>query len=233
MNAQPDNNTGDVDGVVTLDAAVTGFKSALRSMESAHKPLLMLRCKVVLVGDACVGKSALVQMFHGGGQRYPKNYVMTTGVGFCVKQVNIPDTNCAVELYLFDCAGQSIFNQREQNLKSWENTSYVVVVYDVGNRDSFQSCAKWLQGVRSTRQSSMIPGVLVANKSDLREGGINSRAAVSDEEGRNFAQENSLEFFETSAAEAKNVDAPFNFIASQFHQKYEQTVQRAEALSGY
>lgn len=27
-------------------------------------------------GDACVGKSALMQMFHSSGQQYPKNYVM-------------------------------------------------------------------------------------------------------------------------------------------------------------
>ena len=32
-----------------------------------------------------------------------------------MKQVNIPNTSTAVELYIFDCAGQSIFNQIEAN----------------------------------------------------------------------------------------------------------------------
>ena len=68
--------------------------------------MLNLRCKVVIVGDTAVGKSALTQMFHSGGQRFPKNYFMTIGVDFCVKVVNIPDTDTAVELYLFDTAGQ-------------------------------------------------------------------------------------------------------------------------------
>lgn len=48
----------------------------LRSMESEHKQLTVLRCKCVVVGDACTGKTALTQVFNSGGNTYPKNYVM-------------------------------------------------------------------------------------------------------------------------------------------------------------
>ena len=34
------------------------MESCLRSMETTHRTILMLRCKVVDVGDATVGKSA-------------------------------------------------------------------------------------------------------------------------------------------------------------------------------
>lgn len=64
--------------------------SGVRSMESLHKPLVILRCKLVVIGDACVGKTALTQVFHSGGSTYPKNYLMTTGAEFCVKQVPLP-----------------------------------------------------------------------------------------------------------------------------------------------
>lgn len=47
-----------------------------RSMETSHKPLVILRCKVVVVGDACVGKTALTQVFNTGGSSYPKSYMM-------------------------------------------------------------------------------------------------------------------------------------------------------------
>ena len=87
------------------------MESCLRSMETTHRTILMLRCKVVVVGDATVGKSALISMFHSGGASYPKQYVMTSWVDFRVKQVDIPDTSTAVELYLFDCAGDPVFNQ--------------------------------------------------------------------------------------------------------------------------
>ena len=45
-------------------------------MESEHKQLTILRCKCVVVGDACTGKTALTQVFNSGGNTYPKNYVM-------------------------------------------------------------------------------------------------------------------------------------------------------------
>lgn len=50
----------------------------LRSMESEHKQLTILRCKCVVVGDACTGKTALTQVFNSGGNTYPKNYVMVS-----------------------------------------------------------------------------------------------------------------------------------------------------------
>lgn len=54
------------------------------------------------------------------------------------------------------------------------------LVFDVSNRDSFESCGRWLQGVRAAlpAASAPLPGVLIANKADLREGGINARAVV-------------------------------------------------------
>lgn len=92
-------------------------QSGLRDPKSKHVPLVVLRCKVLLVGDACVGKTAFSQVFHSGGATFPKNYLMTVGAEFLSKQVPVPDTNALVELYMFDCAGQSIFNQVEMNAK--------------------------------------------------------------------------------------------------------------------
>jgi len=41
----------------------------------------------------------------------------TIGAEFNVKQVTIPETNVIVELFIYDCAGQSIFNQLDLNSK--------------------------------------------------------------------------------------------------------------------
>eukprot|EP00520_Triparma_pacifica_P007727 CAMPEP_0118640314 /NCGR_PEP_ID=MMETSP0785-20121206/4689_1 /TAXON_ID=91992 /ORGANISM="Bolidomonas pacifica, Strain CCMP 1866" /LENGTH=231 /DNA_ID=CAMNT_0006531697 /DNA_START=9 /DNA_END=700 /DNA_ORIENTATION=- len=222
-----DEKAMDEDGLVHLAPSnMSNYATKLESMETSHVPRLVLRSKVAIVGDQTVGKSALTQMFHSGGHMFPKNYIMTTSVDFCVKEVHIPDTNASVELYLFDCAGQSIFNMREMNTKYWENTAFVMAVYDVSSRESFQSVQKWLQAVRSSRPSTgggPLPGVLVANKIDLREGGINSRAVVDSQEGLNLAQQIGLEYFETSALTGNSVDRPFNYMASQFHQNYEST----------
>ncbi|KAJ1454197.1 small GTPase superfamily [Pelagophyceae sp. CCMP2097] len=201
-------------------------ESGVRSMETTHRSLLMLRCKVVVVGDSTVGKSALISMFHSGGTTYPKQYVMTAWVDFRVKQVNMPASSTAVELYLFDCAGQSIFNQIEANNVHYENASYLLLVYDVSSQSSFESCGKWLQQVRKgrARGGAMVPGILVANKHDLASCG---RRCISKETGQKFAEQNGLEYFETSALEG-DYERPFTFIADEFAKKYEETVARAE-----
>ena len=64
-----------------------GFVSGLRSMETTHKPITMLRSKVVIVGDSTVGKTALVQAFVNN--TFPKNYCMTPHIDFSVKGLAI------------------------------------------------------------------------------------------------------------------------------------------------
>ena len=149
-----------------------------------------------------------------------------------MKRVPIADEAASTELYIHDCAGQNIFNQVGTNSRNFENASYVVVVYDVSSRESFQSCGRWLQSVRSMRPSSgpAIPGVLIANKSDLRQGGINSRAVVGPEEGKAFAAENAMEYFECSAKKGEGVEEPFQHIANDFYRRYEETVRRTEQM---
>jgi GTPase SAR1 family protein len=41
-----------------------------------HRTKLVLRSKVLVVGDACVGKSAVTQLFSTNGSTYPKAYMM-------------------------------------------------------------------------------------------------------------------------------------------------------------
>mmetsp|Transcript_12319 Transcript_12319/g.42911 ORF Transcript_12319/g.42911 Transcript_12319/m.42911 type:complete len:88 (+) Transcript_12319:86-349(+) len=77
-------------------------------MSSANFGVL-LRCKVIVVGDAGVGKSAIVQMFHSKGSHYPRQYNMTTGCDFVMKEIKVPESDYTVELHIYDCAGQSVF----------------------------------------------------------------------------------------------------------------------------
>jgi transport family protein 27 len=183
-----------------------------------------LRSKIIVVGDKTVGKSALTQMFHSNGSHYPKNYVMTVGVDFCVKIVNIPETNIAVELYLFDAAGQSIF--RDLIINYCENASAFIMVYDCTNPESFQNCSHWLELIRQLRPDKPLPGVLVANKVDLTE-----RCEISSAEGEEFAKAHHLEFYETSALRGTNVEGPFHAIASKCHALYEEKLEIIKSAS--
>ena len=39
-------------------------------------PKVVLRCKLCMVGDAAVGKTALTEVYTKGGSKFPKNYSM-------------------------------------------------------------------------------------------------------------------------------------------------------------
>ena len=158
------------------DISISGINTP---KSSSHLNTIILREKVVLVGDSTVGKSSLAQSFLSQGIEMLSNreYSMTSGVDMNVKTVHIPNSNIDVDLFIYDSAGQSIFNQQEIASKYWNECSYIVCVFDVSSRKSFQSCETWIQAVQASQsrnrgdhtQIESIPVVLIANKVDLRE----------------------------------------------------------------
>jgi GTPase SAR1 family protein len=117
-----------------------------------------------------------------------------------MKQVPIPDTNYVVELFFYDCGGQSIFNQLDLNAKYYADAAAIMVAYSIGSKDSLQSAGKWLTAVRAALPNAANPiGLLVGCKSDLRDGTVDSRAEVSTTDGQNMASSHGLSFFETSS----------------------------------
>jgi GTPase SAR1 family protein len=90
--------------------------------------MTLLRCKVVIVGDPHVGKSATTQIFLSNV--YPDNYIMVCpyvhiftshhylcnrlGVDFSVKSVPIPGSSNTFEVYLFDLSGEPIYSDLVQ-----------------------------------------------------------------------------------------------------------------------
>lgn len=184
----------------------------------------VIRAKCVIVGDATAGKSALTQVFHSDGSHFPKNYTMTLAVELCTKTINVPETHGdCVEMFLYDSAGKEVFSEIVQ--KHWDHPSMVMVVYDVTNETSFNSCAKWLERVRSQKPDVAMPGVLVANKMDL-----DQRRVISTKVGREFAESNGLEYFECSAKEMQNVDQPFHYLANTYYKQYQDTVDMLKTL---
>ena len=82
-----------------------------------------------------------------------------------------------------------------------------MLVYDVANRDSFLSLAKWLQQVRANC-GSQAAVLLVANKTDLAE----STWQVTRGEAQRFASDNGLALLEASALDGHNVQAAFERV---------------------
>lgn len=187
-------------------------------------PPLILRSKIVLLGDTTVGKTSIAHVFQGGVQQFPKTYNMTVGIDFLIKKVSIPDTsNVVVEMYIVDCGGFAIC---QDLLKPhWENANAVMLVYDVSNPESFANLNSWLEQFSKTRQESGISGVVIAAKTDLSD----RPGSVTAEQGSQFSKEKGLEFFETCATKG-DIDAPFHFLAEVFHNKFMERKEQLESI---
>jgi len=190
---------------------------ATNIQQTVDEDVIVLRCKICLVGEATVGKTALCNVFQGGSQKFSKNYTLTTGTDLIIKSVKIPETNVLVEMILIDCGGFATHEMGGPNACSllkphWSNANAVILVYAVDNPSSFHSLTKWFDYVQESRGDAVVTGVVVGNKTDLEQ--------TTPLDGFDFAKSHGLEFFETSALKG-DVDPPFHFLAEVFYQKYQ------------
>ena len=84
-----------------------------------------------------------------------------------------------------------------------------IVVYDITNKESFESLSKWNEQVTEFGSEDIIR-VVIANKSDLA-----APNPVPSEDGRKFAADNSMSFFSTSATLAAGTEEAFQQIVDQ------------------
>jgi 50S ribosomal subunit-associated GTPase HflX len=83
------------------------------------------------------------------------------------------------------------------------------VVYDVTDAESFNNVKQWLHEI-DRYASENVNKLLVGNKSDLT-----SKRAVTFDQGKEFADSLGIEFLETSAKNATNVEKAFMTMAAQ------------------
>eukprot|EP00049_Salpingoeca_infusionum_P003850 m.71546 g.71546 ORF g.71546 m.71546 type:complete len:188 (+) comp12300_c0_seq1:229-792(+) len=186
--------------------------------------MVVLRAKCVFIGDAGVGKTSIEQFFNSDGAHFPKTYGITTSVELNVKAVNIPDSEDVVELFLFDCPGNSTFNDLAD--EALAGATFVVIVYDVSKADSFEHCRAWCERMRAHAGPSVLGGVLIGNKLDLAQ-----RREVTEEQVQQLASDYDLDTFECSAKAGRDVETPFHFMAGMLHAAYQEKVKSFQATA--
>ncbi|XP_023243816.1 intraflagellar transport protein 27 homolog isoform X1 [Centruroides sculpturatus] len=186
----------------------------------------ILRCKCIVLGDSSVGKTSMIHIFNNDSSTFQKNYTMTCGIELTVKSVHVPDTNDLVELYIYDSSGKEIYLDMMQNL--WKNPSVLVLVFDVTNEISFNSCSKWLKKFHSATSSkaNAIPGILIGNKVDSKE-----RRIISLKTAQEFAKKYSLQYFECSVKEHQGVDEAFFYLVNEWHKLFQEKTEFFKTIS--
>lgn len=161
--------------------------------------------KLVLLGEAAVGKSSLVLRFVSND--FQENKEPTIGAAFLTQKCTIGDRTIKYEIW--DTAGQERFASLAPMY--YRNAQAALVVYDITKPASFIKARHWVKELHE-QASKDITIALVGNKYDLAEGGNDNEESlrkVSVEEGKNLAEEEGLLFFEASAKSSYNVNDVF------------------------
>eukprot|EP00929_Paragymnodinium_shiwhaense_P015797 TRINITY_DN123901_c0_g1_i1.p2 TRINITY_DN123901_c0_g1~~TRINITY_DN123901_c0_g1_i1.p2 ORF type:complete len:216 (+),score=46.87 TRINITY_DN123901_c0_g1_i1:111-758(+) len=174
--------------------------------------------KIVLVGDAQVGKTHLLSRYMKG--ELPKAPAATIGVEFATRLVELAGIG-VVKAQIWDTAGQERY--RAITSAHYRKAVGALLVYDVTRLESFENCRTWLTELRNGAGPE-VSIVLVGNKYDLVENDDSARA-VKTAYAEQFARENGLLFFESSAVSAYNVTVVFEDLIRAVHAR-----QPAEAV---
>jgi len=176
-------------------------------------------CKLVLLGNTNVGKSAILLRYVS--HEFLPAPVPTVGASFTTKR--LPQTDGSViKLELWDTAGQERY--RSLIPMYYKDATAAIVVFDVSSADSFHGAKEWVQEVKiNSNPDTLIH--LVANKIDLER-------AVPQEEASSFAQENDLALYEMSAKTGEGVVEAFAEIANQLY-SVAQTPKSSLSLKTY
>ncbi|NXR15372.1 RAB42 protein, partial [Semnornis frantzii] len=161
--------------------------------------------RVIVLGDAAVGKSSLLRCFAEGpceGTTRTAAPGPTIGVEFYSRTVPLPPAGRA-KLQLWDTAGQERFRSITRSF--YRSAAGVLLVFDLTNRASFEHIPEWYWEAAGDRSPAF---VLVGHKSDLA-----AERAVSAEEAEHLAATLGMTFVETSSRTNFNVELAFQMLA--------------------
>ncbi|KAG2124474.1 Gtp-bound Rab11 in complex with Fip3 [Suillus cothurnatus] len=163
--------------------------------------------KLVLIGDLGVGKSKLYSQFVQ--HEFTESSDWHLGLDHKILKLDDPDMYGMfqrVKVFIQDTRSGAIDHDY------YYDAVGALLVYDVTNRESYQSVPKWLQMLRNYGRPGIVI-MLVGNKIDsedhLRE--------VPTEDAKAFAAEKNILFCETSAREHIDVLIAFYSIINEIH----------------
>ena len=155
--------------------------------------------KILLIGDANVGKSSILFRFTDGAFDSEKPH--TVGVDFKLKRVQRDGK--IVKLAIWDTAGQERF--RTLSPAYYRGAQGVILAYDVTNSESFKNLDVWMEEVNKYSTCKNIVKMVIGNKVDMMVDRV-----VSHDEGVNFSRRNRALFLETSARTSFGINLAFN-----------------------
>ena len=171
--------------------------------------------KLISVGNSEVGKSCLIKRYCEG--RFVKRYISTIGIDYGVKKLEILDQKVCVNF--FDLSGNDDYKSIRTDF--YKDASGCIMVFDVDNRDSYVSLVHWEEEMkRYGADMSRIKIAVCGNKCEVK-----SRE-VKESEASRWAKQRGWDYFETSAAEGKNVSESMEAIFTNCIKQFKEDKQK-------
>lgn len=185
----------------SLGSSASTNPIAASSSSSSSASLKPIQVKLVLLGEAAVGKSSLVLRFVNN--EFQENKEPTIGAAFLTQKCKLEDK--VIKFEIWDTAGQERFHSLAPMY--YRNAQAAIVTYDITKPASLDKAKSWVKELQRQANPNIIIA-LVGNKLDL----VASRA-VPTEEAQAYANESGLLFMEASAKTGEFVMEVFTEIA--------------------
>ncbi|XP_052572756.1 ras and EF-hand domain-containing protein [Peromyscus californicus insignis] len=168
-------------------------------VDNNSKPTSQKAYKIVLAGDAAVGKSSFLMRLCKN--EFQGNTSATLGVDFQMKTLIVDGERTVLQLW--DTAGQERFRSIAKSY--FRKADGVLLLYDVTCEKSFLNVREWVDMVEDGAHSP-VPIMLVGNKADLRDtASAEKQMCISAYLGEKLAMTYGALFCETSAKDGSNV----------------------------
>ena len=169
--------------------------------------------KITLIGDSGVGKTCIIFRFISN--EFSANTLTTDGVSYSKKEITYNDKK--MQLDIWDTAGQEQYRSLGKHF--YKDSFIVILVYNITIKESFDNLKNiWLEDVVNYGEEYKVLAV-VGNKCDLYE-----QEAVSEQDARQFAEENNALFFIVSAKDGTNIDLLFESCVNKYFEPKFQVV---------
>lgn len=170
--------------------------------------------KVILAGEAGVGKTSLRRSYLGEG--FVTEHLQTIGADFASLNKKIQDYSVLFQIW--DIAGQDIFEN--VRMMYYKGALGALMVFDATKLSTLKVLDKWVKELEKGTERGLVPFSIIGNKMDLiskttREKIRTQVKSLVSEMNKKYANRGfKVDYFETSAKTNENVIDAFESLGS-------------------
>lgn len=185
-----------------------GGEGAKRRRRNKKRNTPDVTLKLLVVGDAGIGKTALVHRYAGGD--WDAKYNPTVGIDLKITKVQMDQAQLRVQIW--DTSGDDKYLSITKGY--YAQADGIVLCYRRDQQASFDHVPNWVAQIeRGIRPGQEVDKIMVALASDA------DNAVVANKKGEQVALANGMQFFSTSAKEGDSAAIAINALVAQIKER--------------